>query len=70
MADLNEIFESEFEAKKASSVEKVDQNGLKSVAAISRQILQTETTIDDLEQQLKEAKKQLLSLLTKNSLRC
>ena len=62
MADLNEMFESEFEAKKASSVEKVDQDGLKSVARISRQILQTETTIDDLEQQLKEAKKQLLKL--------
>jgi hypothetical protein len=62
MTDLNEIFESEFEAKKASSVEKVDQDGLSSVAAISRQILATETTIADLEQQVKDQKKQLLKL--------
>jgi len=62
MNDLNKMFESEFEAKKASSLEKVDQDGLSSVAAISRQILATETTIDDLEQQIKDEKKKLLKL--------
>ena len=62
MNDLNKMFESEFEAKKASSLEKVDQDGLASVAAISRQILATETTIDDLEQQIKDEKKKLLKL--------
>ena len=62
MNDLNKMFESEFEAKKASSLEKVDQDGLSSVATISRQILATETTIDDLEQQIKDEKKKLLKL--------
>ena len=62
MDDLNEMFESEFEAKQASSVEKVDQGGLSSVAAISRQILATETTIAALEQHVKEEKKSLLKL--------
>jgi hypothetical protein len=62
MDNLNEMFESEFEAKQASSVEKVDQGGLTSVAAISRQILATETTIAALEQHVKEEKKSLLKL--------
>lgn len=47
--------------QKASSVEKVDQDGLKSVAGISRQILQTETTIDDLSSNSRR-QKQLLKL--------
>jgi len=60
--DLTKLMEQDFEETLASSVEKVDQQGLTSVAALARQIRDKEETISRLEGTLKEEKKTLLKL--------
>jgi hypothetical protein len=60
--DLTKLMEQDFEETRASSVEKVDQQGLTSVAALARQIRDKEETISRLEETLKEEKKTLLKL--------
>jgi len=60
--DLTNLMEQDFEETLASSVEKVDQQGLTSVAALARQIRDQEESIAQLEDSLKEQKKTLLKL--------
>jgi hypothetical protein len=60
--DLTSMMEADFEQSMASSVEKVDQQGLKSVAALAREIRNKEARIAELEDSLKEEKKSLLKL--------
>lgn len=60
--DLTKLMEQDFEETLASSVEKVDQQGLTSVAALARQIRDKEERIQDLEEKLKDEKKALLKL--------
>jgi 16S rRNA C1402 N4-methylase RsmH len=60
--DLTKLMEQDFEETRASSVEKVDQQGLTSVAALARQIRDKEERIQGLEETLKEEKKTLLKL--------
>ena len=60
--DLTKLMEQDFEETLASSVEKVDQQGLTSVAALARQIRDKEETISRIEETLKEEKKTLLKL--------
>ena len=60
--DLTKLMEQEFEKTVASSVEKIDQQGLTSVATLARTIRDKEAQIDHLESQLKEEKKALLKL--------
>ena len=59
--DLAKLMEQDFE-ENAASVEKIDQQGLTSVAALARTIRDKEQLISDLEQTLKEVKKQLIKL--------
>jgi|TARA_E500000318_G_C3506139_1_gene190360 hypothetical protein len=54
--------EEDFEETSASSLEKLDQSGLSSIAALARQIRQKEESIQRLEQELKEEKKALVKL--------
>ena len=60
--DLTKLMEQDYEQTVASSVEKIDQQGLTSVAALARTIRDKEATISDLEQRLKDEKKELLKL--------
>jgi 16S rRNA C1402 N4-methylase RsmH len=60
--DLTKLMEQDFEETLASSVEKVDQQGLTSVAALARQIRDKEERIQGLEETLKDEKKALLKL--------
>jgi 16S rRNA C1402 N4-methylase RsmH len=60
--DLTKMMEQDFEETLASSVEKVDQQGLTSVAALARQIRDKEERIQSLEEKLKDEKKALLKL--------
>ena len=60
--DLTKMMEQDFEETLASSVEKVDQQGLTSVAALARQIRDKEERIQNLEEKLKDEKKSLLKL--------
>ena len=60
--DLTKLMEQDFEETLASSVEKVDQQGLTSVAALARQIRDKEDRIKSLEDDLKAEKKALLKL--------
>ena len=60
--DLTKLMEQDFEKTIASSVEKLDQQGLTSVAALARTIRDKEAQIEHLELQLKEEKKALLKL--------
>ncbi len=62
MSDLERLMEQDFEQTNATSVEKIDQQGLTSVAALARTIRDKEAKISDLEQTLKEEKKSLLKL--------
>ena len=62
MSDLERLMEQDFEETNAASVEKIDQQGLTSVAALARTIRDKEAKISDLEQTLKEEKKALLKL--------
>ena len=59
--DLSKLMEQDFEDK-ASAIDKIDQQGLTSVAALARTIRDKEEKISDLEQQLKDEKKALLKL--------
>ena len=59
--DLAKLMEQDFE-ETAASVEKIDQQGLTSVAALARTIRDKEAKISDLEQTLKEEKKALIKL--------
>ena len=60
--DLAKLMEQDFEQTNATSVEKIDQQGLTSVAALARTIRDKEAKISDLEQTLKDEKKTLLKL--------
>jgi hypothetical protein len=60
--ELAKLMEQDFEATLATSVEKLDQQGLTSVAALARKIRDTEERIEDLENKLKAEKKMLLKL--------
>lgn len=60
--DLAKLMEQDFEQTNATSVEKIDQQGLTSVAALARTIRDKEAKIFDLEQTLKDEKKTLLKL--------
>lgn len=59
--DIFKQLEEDFE-ETLSSVNKVDQGGLKSLASLARQIQEEEGNIAKLEETLKEAKKKLLKL--------
>ena len=60
--DLAKLMEQDFEQTNATSVEKIDQQGLTSVAALARTIRDKEAKISYLEQTLKDEKKTLLNL--------
>jgi len=60
--DLAKLMESDFEEKKATSVEKIDQQGLTSVAGLARLIRDREVMIETLETSLKASKKELQKL--------
>ena len=47
----------------ATSVEKIDQQGLTSVAALARKIRDKEDKLSELEQMLKKEKKALLTMI-------
>lgn len=57
VSDLANLMEQDFEENQASSIEKVDQQGLTSIAALARSVRDKEATISDLEQRLKDEKK-------------
>tara|TARA_Y100000114_G_C11708136_1_gene302033 strand:- start:263 stop:844 length:582 start_codon:yes stop_codon:yes gene_type:complete len=59
--DLAKLMEQDFEDK-ATAIDKIDQQGLTSVAALARTIRDKESKISDLEQELKEEKKALIKL--------
>jgi len=61
-SDLTTMMEQDFEKNLATSVEKIDQSGLNTVAGLARQIRDEEKIIAELEQKLKEKKKSLLKL--------
>ena len=61
-SELTTMMEQEFEKNLATSVEKIDQSGLNTVAGLARQIRDEEKIIAELEQKLKEKKKSLLKL--------
>ena len=60
--DITKMMEQDFEETLATSVEKLDQQGLTSVAALARQIRDKEERISSLEKELKDEKKSLLKL--------
>ena len=60
--ELAKMMEQDFEETLATSVEKLDQQGLTSVAALARQIRDKEQRISSLEEELKDEKKALLKL--------
>ena len=60
--DIMKMMEQDFEDTLATSVEKLDQQGLTSVAALARQIRDKEERISSLEKELKDEKKSLLKL--------
>jgi 16S rRNA C1402 N4-methylase RsmH len=60
--DIMKMMEQDFEDTLATSVEKVDQEGLTSIAALARQIRDKEDRIKSLEDDLKAEKKALLKL--------
>lgn len=62
MSDIFDQMEADFETTMASSVEKIDQGDLATVAGVARAIRDKEATIADLEAKLKEEKKALLKL--------
>ena len=57
-----QMMEDDFEKNEATSLEKMDQTGLKTVAEIARMIVSQEAKLADLEQRTKDAKKELLQL--------
>lgn len=61
MSDIQAMFEADYEAK-ASALESVDSDDLKSVAGIARTIAAKEAEIEELDARLKQTKKDLLKL--------
>jgi curved DNA-binding protein CbpA len=62
MSDIFEQMEQDFEDSLATSVEKLDQGDLTTVAGMARAIRDKEKAINDLEQKLKDEKKALLKM--------
>jgi len=62
MSDIFDQMEQDFEQSLASSVEKLDQGDLTTVAGMARAIRDREKVINDLEQKLKDEKKALLKM--------
>jgi len=62
MSDLTNLMEQDFEQNLATSIDKIDQQGLTSVAALARTIRDKEVRIESLEAELKEEKKALIKL--------
>ena len=62
MSDIFEAMEEDFEKKLNTSVERLDQSGLNSVAGLAKSIREQEDHVERLEQQLKDEKKKLLKL--------
>ena len=62
MSDIFDQMEEDFEQSLATSVEKLDQGDLTTVAGMARAIRDKEKGVADLEQKLKEEKKALLKL--------
>ena len=60
--DITKMMEQDFEDTLATSVEKLDQQGLTSVAVLARKIRDKEELVKDLEEKLKAEKKVLLKL--------
>ena len=60
--DLTRLMEADFKDKQATGVEKIDQQGLTSVAGLARQIRDKEVEIGLLEDTLKQSKKHLQTL--------
>jgi len=60
--DLAKLMEADFEEKQATSVEKIDQQGLTSVAGLARLIRDKELKLESLETSLKAVKKELQKL--------
>ena len=60
--DVLKMMEEDFEDTIASSVEKIDQQGLQTVAELARHIRDEEEYIASLESDLKNAKKKLLKM--------
>ena len=62
MSDIFEAMEEDFEKKLNTSVERLDQSGLNTVAGLAKSIREQEDHVERLEQQLKDEKKKLLKL--------
>ena len=62
MSDIFDQIEEDFEQSLATSVEKLDQGDLTTVAGMARAIRDKEKAVADLEQTLKEEKKALLKM--------
>lgn len=62
MSDIFDQMEQDFEQSLASSVEKLDQGDLTTVAGMARAIRDKERVISDLERKLKDEKKTLLKM--------
>ena len=62
MSDILKMMEQDFEDNLASSVDKLDQGGLKTVAELAKEIQNEEEYISCLEDDLKKAKKKLLKM--------
>ena len=62
MSDIFEQMEQDFEDSLATSVEKLDQGDLTTVAGMARAIRDKEKAVNDLEQKLKDEKKALLKM--------
>lgn len=60
--DITKMMEQDFEDTLATSVEKLDQQGLTSVAVLARKIRGQEELVKDLDEKLKAEKKLLLKL--------
>jgi hypothetical protein len=62
MSDIFEQMEADFEQSMASSVEKLDQGDLTTVAGMARAIRDKEVTVAELEEKLKAEKKALMKM--------
>jgi hypothetical protein len=62
MSDILKMMEQDFEDNLASSVDKLDQGGLKTVAELAKEIQNEEEYISCLEDDIKKAKKKLLKM--------
>ena len=62
MSDIFDQMEQDFEESLASSVEKLDQGDLTTVAGMARAIRDKERVVSELEQKLKDEKKALLKM--------